>query len=474
MARRLIIGVAAILLAGGGVAIAGMDSPPGVVAVLLPQPRDAGGSLIATPADLSTRIAQAQAGDTIRLQPGDYGFTVIQRKIDGAPVRLIGPRSARISGLAINGGAGWHFTGMTFVPFQKRPPIVLGGARDVLFDDVLITGTAPGDGPEQEEGSGMQLDDSEGLVLINSELSHLRICMGLRGVRGMVIAGNRLVNNREGININGSRGLLITRNLFQGFKPRFDKGEHPDFIQLFTRQRPGSGQMEISGNFFNSGLAQAVQGIFARAEDFETGSQPDGFHRDITIRNNLYYGSSAHGISLSNARNVVIERNTVLPSPNAFVGHLKPPDPTGQSSGGFQPRIALSGASTGRIVGNVSPRMLIDEKNAVVTLVDNVEIAMRAPGDALNPGGLFAQPLGAGEYPPAQFALRPRSSAARRGVGADVAQVGVPAGGFVAADMLARSRALLASTPPLPERPRAGLATRLMARIRREWAGLAA
>ncbi len=473
MARWLIIGIAVAGIAGGAVAMARMETTPAVVAALLPQARDAGGNLLATPDDLRIRIAQAGPGDTIRLAPGAYPFTVIQRVIDGEPVKITGPRTALITGLVVNGGRGWQFSGMTILPFQKRPVIALGGARDVLFDSVLITGSAPGEGPENEETVGLQIDISEGVVITNSELTHLRIVMGLRGTRGLVVAGNRIVNSREGVNINGSRGMLFARNLFDGFRPRFDRGEHPDFIQLFTRQQPGSGQLEISGNLFSSGLDKAVQGIFIRAEDYETGQQPDGFHRDIVIRNNVYFGSSPHGIALGNTRNAIIEHNTVLPSPNAFVGHLKPP--TAESSGGFAPRITVGNNSSGRITGNITTRVLASRDDPALVVRDNIEVTMRSARDARNPDGLFQYPLDAGQHPASRFALKPGSAAARRGLGADVTQVGVPPEGVDAAAMRDRARALLASTPPLPPPPpRADLGTRIINRLKREVGKLSA
>lgn len=473
MVRWPIIAMALAGVAGAAVAMVRMETTPAVVAALLPQARDNGGSLLATPDDLRIRIAQAKPGDTIRLAPGAYPFTVIQRVIDGEPVKIVGPRTAMITGLAVMGGRGWQFSGMTILPFQKRPVIALGGAGDVLFDNVLIAGSAPGEGPENEETTGMQIDSSNAVVVVNSELSHLRLVMGLRGSRGVVVAGNRIVNNREGVNVNGSRGMLFARNLFEGFKPRFDRGEHPDFIQLFTRQQPGSGQLEISGNLFSSGLEKSVQGIFIRAEDYETGQQPDGYHRDVVIRNNIYFGSSPHGIAMGNTRNAVIERNTVLPSPNGFVGHLKPPTP--QSSGGFPPRISLSGNASGRIVGNITTRVFASRDDPAIKVENNIEVALRSPRDARNPGGLFANPLDAGEHPASHFALRPDTAAARRGIGADVSQVGVPEAGVDAAEMRERARALLASTPPLPPPPpRADLGRRIINRLQREVSGLTA
>jgi hypothetical protein len=210
-----------------------------------------------------------------------------------------------------------------------------------------------------------------------------------------------------------------------------------------------------------------------RAEDYETGAQPDGFHRDIVIRNNIYFGSSPHGIALGNTRNAIIEHNTVLPSPNAFVGHLKPP--TAESSGGFPPRISLGDGSSGRIAANLTTRVLASREDPAITVENNIEIPMRTARDARNPGGLLQQPLDAGAYPPAHFALKPDSQAARRGIGADVTQVGPPAGGVAAAEMLARSRDLVARTPPLPPPPpRADLGTRIINRLKREMGKLPA
>ncbi len=46
----------------------------------------------------------------------------------------------------------------------------------------------------------------------------------------------------------------------------------------------------IEGNYLSAGLDRAIQAIFIRSEAFEAGREPLGYHRDFTIRHNVYYG----------------------------------------------------------------------------------------------------------------------------------------------------------------------------------------
>jgi parallel beta-helix repeat protein len=173
--------------------------------------------------------------------------------------------------------------------------------------------------------------------------------------------------------------------------------------------------MLIEGNMLSLGGPRAVQGYFL-AGDARPG--PDGapvFQRNLTIRDNIYYGSSAHGISLTNLENAVIERNTVLPSPHTQT--VPPPvrSEDGRRTAALVPRIRVLGdISTGVVRGNIAPKFAIppgmqDENNLVVSSRSDGGKAWRK---------VFATPPTGDDPPLESFLVDPKSAAGKAGQGA--------------------------------------------------------
>ncbi|MEI6486034.1 MAG: hypothetical protein WCO11_07180 [Sphingomonadales bacterium] len=436
---RIIAG--AVVMASLGALVGGFQLPPAVRAAPVP-----GGVIdVADGEALASAVATAPPGTLIRLAPGDYPRLVVNRQIDGEPVRISGPRTARINQLLFNKAAGWQLDGVTVLGGPGRlMPLDIGLSRDILVSGVLLTGTTPGDGPGDEDSNGVTIRNCEGVVLAGSEITHVKQIAGVRDSFGVVIEGNRFTNAREGIMVRATHGLAIRHNSFQGWQPRFDLFEHPDMIQFMTQQVPtGSTMVTIAGNFLMAGRDSAIQGIFIRAEAYENGKEPLGYHRDFTIRNNVYYGSSRHGISMTNIRGVVAENNTVIGSPHAYVGNV-PRDPTGRSSTGFQPSIMAQGITWGRIANNISALMAVRAEAWRTKDSNNFVYNPRMPGDERNPGRSFTAAITAGDLPLSAFAIRPGSDAARHGRGADITQVGPDAASRDLPALLAEARALAA------------------------------
>jgi Right handed beta helix region len=382
---------------------------------------------VADSAALSRAISTAAPGSVIRLAPGDYATLKIEREVDGAPIRITGPRSARISQANFRPGAGnWHLDGVTL---QAASPRVAGlfvqGAHHVTVSDVAIVGSPEAWAMKLESGYGVIIRNAEAVVVAGSEMKNVRVLIGLIDSRGVVLEGNRLIDSREGINVSNVHGLAVRHNEMSGFRPRFDLGEHPDFVQFWTRLTPtGSSKVEVIGNFLSAGGKQPVQGVFARAEDYENGRSPRGWHRDFVVRQNIYYGAARNGLSFSDVRGLVIENNTVMASPHAFTTVKGPRDPTGETFGGLTPSILTRNSSYGIVRNNVVTLFqLIGDKDKS-TITNNFENKPRAPADARNPGNSFAQPLVAETLPLTAFAIRPQSDAGRKGMGADISKVG--------------------------------------------------
>ncbi|WP_439547360.1 right-handed parallel beta-helix repeat-containing protein [Sandarakinorhabdus sp.] len=399
-------------------------------------------------AGLRAAITSAAPGSTIRLAPGDYAGIDVNRAIDGAPVAISGPRDARLIQMKFTAPArNWHLRGVTLL--AGKPDVgPYGGsavtftrAQDVALDDVLIHGVAPGPDSWNEGSKGLALTQAQGIVLANSQVRHVRLLAALQDSRGVVLVNNDFQDARDGVLVSNVQGLLIRNNLFQGWLPRYDLKEHPDMIQFWTRHRPhGSARVEISNNLMDAGENRAVQGIFARAEDMEYNKAPQGFHRDWVIRNNIYFGSSKHGISLSDVQGVLVENNSVLASPHAFVGR-QPISPDGRSGTGYKPFILLLRTTKGEVRGNIAP-FIATAKTATVLTDNNLIFQPAKPADAVNPKGSFAAPIGAGKHDVKDFLIVAGSEAQRTGRGADASQVGPRAQPEALAGLQATARAL--------------------------------
>lgn len=447
MARLFLTISAAILFSSAG--LAAWQRPD-----LVPGIAQSGTIRVDSPNGLAQAVAAATAGSQILLAPGDYPMISINRAGDAdgrSGIRISGPREARIAGLRFGPAAsGWQVDGVTVLgPADNSAAIDVSGGRRITLSRVLVNGTAPGDGPENEAGAGLNLRGASAITLADSEVRHVRLVMRIWDVRGLVVSGNHFHGAREGLAINGAHGLVIHHNHFEDWRPRFDLGEHPDMIQFFNRYvADGTNDVSIIGNLMVAGDDWMVQGLFGGAQDFQKGLAPNGFMRNMVVRNNIYYGSAYHAISLGDVDGIVVENNTVLASPHAFVGK-QPPDPAGRTSSGTMPRILLGGVRGARVTGNIAPRVLqrrVADPPAVVE--NNFSYEPRVPDDALNPGRSFAAPLVKGLSRLTDFAVLPQSEAGKRRQGADISAVGPAAANHDVAALAAQARAL--AEAPLP------------------------
>lgn len=436
-----------------------------MVVGLLPQPSllaaQARGDIVdvADGAALANAVMWARPGSTIRLAAGDYPQMVIKRVVDGAPILITGPRSARINQILFLKAAGWQVEGITILGgIGKAMPVDVALSRNIVLNNVKLSGSTPDPDPRWEESNGLVVRASEVVVLALSEVTHVKQIASLRDSFGVVIEGNRFTNAREGLMVRANHGLVIRHNLFMGWKPRFDIFEHPDMIQFFTQQVPtGSSMVTIEGNYLSAGEDRAIQGIFIRAEAFEAGREPMGYHRDFVIRNNVYYGSSRHGITINNVRGLTVENNTVIGSPHAFVGNV-PRDPAGKTSTGWQPAIIAGGITWGRLSNNITALMAIRVESVGTQDINNFVYKPRVLADARNPSNSFAAALPGGDLPLAAFAVRPQSDNGKHGRGANVRVVGPDAARRDIAALLSEASALaeaakkqdLTTDPPRP------------------------
>ncbi len=329
---------------------------------------------------LRKSVSSARAGDRIELAPGSYAAIEIRnRRIEGAPVTITG-KDARIAAIAIVGSGGWAIDGLTVggAMGPRARVIFIEDSADIAVRNSLIHGVNVNNDPWDDGSVGIGLRTTQRVEITGNRLRDHGLGFVAASSSDIRFEGNSIAYVREGTNWTGVRTASVRCNRFSHMFPNWLRGEHPDAIQAWPGKNGGSHDMVIEGNVLLLGGPRAVQGIFMQGETRPEANLDFGMMRNITIRDNIYYGASRHGITIGGVANVLIENNTVLPSPHAQQDNPPPRSADGRRSSANVPRISVQGAnSTGLVAGNITPGV-----SAVppVEARDNVEIPYRSKG----------------------------------------------------------------------------------------------
>jgi hypothetical protein len=273
----------------------------------------------------------------------------------------------------------------------------------------LIRGQSLDNDPWNDGGVAVGLRYVENVELRGNRWRDVSLALQVGSSRNVTVAGNSFAYMKEGINWVAVKGGTIRCNRFEHQYPNWALGEHPDAIQFWGNRDGGSEDILVEGNFLNLGGPRAVHGIFGGGTVGKLNE-----HRRFTVRDNIYYGSALHGISLGGLTDTVIERNTVIGSDHAQV--LPPPtrSPDGRTSAALVPKIRLVGDSTGRVSGNITTGLT----GAPGVLVENnLSVSIRG-GKGERWDKVFANPPSGPDPKLEDFAVDPKSKAARDGQGA--------------------------------------------------------
>ena len=351
---------------------------------------------------LRKAVATARAGDRIELASGSYAPVEIRnRRIEGAPVTITG-KDARIAAIALVGSGGWAIDGITVggATGQRARVIFIQDSADIAVRNSLVHGVNVNNDPWDDGSVGIGLRETQRVEITGNRLRDHGLGFVAATSSDVRFEGNSIAFVREGSNWTGVRNATIRCNRFSHVFPNWLRGEHPDVIQAWPGKNGGSHDMLIEGNFLLLGGPRAVQGIFIQGEQRPVPTMEAGMMRNITVRDNVYYGSSRHGITIGGVSNVLIENNTVLPSPHAQQDNPPPRSADGRRSSALVPRITVQGSnSTGLVVANITPAVSILPP---VEARDNVEITSRSK-DGKAWAKQFAQPPSGDDPPDAAF-----------------------------------------------------------------------
>ena len=205
-------------------------------------------NLTATPSNLFEVLRLARGGETILLQPGEYGAVDIHDLAPTAPVTLRAAGTGapvRFAELALRNATNITLDGILFdYAFKEGDPQWIAPfsvsnsqkitIRNSRFDgDNVSVGAAVDQG--YGNGVGLRIDNSRDIAILGNWIASFH--------RGLIVADSDRVTvslndvsaiRSDGMNFVAVQSLLVEDNYIHDFKASRDSGDHADMIQFWT------------------------------------------------------------------------------------------------------------------------------------------------------------------------------------------------------------------------------------------------
>jgi hypothetical protein len=256
----------------------------------------------ATPDNVWTVVNGAAGGDTVQLEDGTYYLGLSNLQKTSAVVIEPKPGSTvKVRAIVANGSKHLTFRDLHVtldLAWEQYGLQVSGGATDILAENLIIEGPDPA----HLQGVGVHfryLGPEANVVLRDSEIRYLSSAISVVDADGVTIDHNAIHDiSADGIVLAGAANAVVTNNTGTNFT--YPEGVHPDFIQLYNSEGPVR-SVTLKGNRFDRGTGMLAQGIF-----IENGE-------DITIEDNVFFGTMYNAISLSWTQRFKLNHNYVQP-----------------------------------------------------------------------------------------------------------------------------------------------------------------
>jgi Ca2+-binding RTX toxin-like protein len=265
---------------------------------------------VGTTAALQSALSSAHAGDTIRLQAGQYDGLAIKNLSFSQDVTITSAdplHQAVLTNFGIN-----HVTGLTISNVQMFANNPLGAygfsvlnSDNIHFDHVGLHGSL--DGNAANDQNGLLFQNSSNVSLTNSELQQLAHGVMVSTSSNVQLTGNAVHDMRvDGFDFAQVDHVTVTRNSFTSFHSV--AGDHADAIQFWTTNTTApSHDIMISDNVVTMGSGTGSQGIFLRDTNGSLAFQ------NVTISGNLIDGGNdPNGIRVIYANGLTVSGNTLV------------------------------------------------------------------------------------------------------------------------------------------------------------------
>ncbi|WP_448582610.1 hypothetical protein [Thermaurantiacus sp.] len=395
----------------------------GLALAVAPQAARGGGTpagnmvTVSTAAELLAAARAAAPGDVILLAPGHYGaanLSGIVKSGNGIIIRPATSTRPQFTALNLTNAQGLTLVNLNVVG-SASPVVNLSGASDIRLAGLLVSGS-PNNNPWDDANTGLWIRSASRISVASCRFQDLRLGLYVQRAAGVIIAESTFQYVREGINACASERLLLRRCRFQHFLPNYAAGEHPDAIQFWmSGETEGMRDVVVAENFMPLGDKRPVQGVFLTEGYLPPELKGTMFHEHLEVRDNIYYGSSSHGITCGFGKNVLIWKNTILASPHADINAIVN-DPTGRTGSGFQPQLRLWDAYGIRVERNISTIFNLPAPG--VTQSANIKLWDKQTGTGVPHAEIFGARPTALLPALSEFRVRPGSIAAAQGAGA--------------------------------------------------------
>ncbi|KAB2540729.1 hypothetical protein AL035_16195 [Salipiger aestuarii] len=165
--------------------------------------------------------------------------------------------------------------------------------------------------------SGADIRQVENFNFVGNEMHHLFHGATFREVVGLTYTNNELHSLQgDGTRLGGVQDALIADNWFHDFLGSTHAYNHSDFVQIWGKNIwLNNKDITIQSNFFDNSSGPAYQVIFGHNEDYEENGL---LFENITVDNNVIWGSAYHGISVSDTLNMAVTNNTLIYRKDAY------------------------------------------------------------------------------------------------------------------------------------------------------------
>ncbi len=212
-----------------------------------------------------------------------------------------------------------HMTGRQFWEDDLR----IENSNNIEFHNSSFTGHAQGylsEGSATEAPTGVKghsaayVFDSQDITFSGNTFTNHFNTFRAEDIQGFVFDDNEITGFQgDGFHAGGLQNAQITNNHLHTPLGSTQTITHSDFIHIRAYQADlVNDGIEISGNLIDSSSGWGAQGIHISNTRFGSGTQWDGYLKNISIHDNVIHTSLPRGIGVNNVEGLEVYNNTVL------------------------------------------------------------------------------------------------------------------------------------------------------------------
>jgi len=289
---------------------------------------------VSTADQLLSALLNAEGGEKILLDGGDYGSLNIFKKLgfDGAFGSNVTIASNDPNDRATFTGMNLVSTGNITIEdvvfdytredgeWSSARPFELKNTENVTIKNSVFDGdTVPYKEVEGAEeygwGYGLSVRASSDIVLEGNEFFDWTRALIVDTAENVVVRGNDVHDIRtDGMNFIRVENILIEDNHVHDFKAAYNSNDHRDMIQFWTNgATTPSTDITIRNNTLDIGEGSFTQSIFMRNEAVDSQGGGKGmYYQNVLIEGNTIYNGHLHGITVGEANGLTITGNSLV------------------------------------------------------------------------------------------------------------------------------------------------------------------